>query len=367
MSMKFPPDPFEETHHGDDIHGPDLYFYVHADFEAWKVVGTTTPNPPVGCVLVSRDGRIIGTGATQPAGGPHAEIMALRDAEAAGEKVEDCRAVVTLEPCNHTGRTGPCAQALYEAGVVRVDYLFADPNPKAQGGGDFLRSKGLDVRGPSFDLDDSMYTIPVWATETWVRAQAMGRPHVTLKVASTLDGFAAATDGSSQWITSEASRTKVHKDRALREAIIVGTGTVVADNPRLTARNEDGQPGERQPLRVVMGRRDLDSDANIFHAPGETIQIRSRDPREVLKQLADRGVVDVLVEGGPQIAQAFLEADLVDLIQLYQAPSLLFAGQPAFGANSQSTTMADIRRFTSRSVEQFDQDVLRTLTRTRSE
>ncbi|WP_288813864.1 dihydrofolate reductase family protein [uncultured Corynebacterium sp.] len=355
-----------------------------ADEQAWKVAGTTAPNPAVGCILLNEHREIIGRGATQPAGGAHAEVMALRDAAQAGHSVKGARAIVTLEPCNHTGRTGPCAMALADAGIVRVDYLFADLSPLAQGGGDYLRERGVDVTGPHLafgpsadgqqdavaDADAVDADAPgtqwqsVFAVEAWLTSATQSRPHVTLKLAATIDGFVAATDGTSQWITGEIARQHVHQDRKTRDAIIVGTGTVVADDPRLTARQPDGPPFAQQPLRIIMGQRDIADSAPIFQPPGEAIHLHDRDPHAVLQDLHQRGVVDVLVEGGPHISSAFLSAGLVDRIQLYQAPSVLLAGRPALHPSPElSTSMTDIREFTPRSIETLGRDILLTLSR----
>ena len=358
-----------ELNHLGASRSEELRLFFHADELAWAVAGTTSPNPAVGCLLLDDTGRIIGQGATQPAGGAHAEVMALADAQTHGEDVRGSRAVVTLEPCNHTGRTGPCSHALAEAGVARVDYLFADPNPQAQGGADYLRAHGVEVNGPALSpthKEDEPPTqwVPIFAVETWLTSAVHLRPHVTLKLASTIDGFIAATDGTSQWITGEAARRYVHEDRARRDAIVVGTGTVAADNPRLTARDESGQPMPQQPLRVVMGRRSIPDDAAIHHPPGQALHLREHNPRVVLQEMHSRGMVDVLVEGGPHITTAFLDAGVVDRIELYQAPSLLRAGQPSMIAPvNLSTSMSDIRELNPRQMRVLGRDTLWTLSR----
>lgn len=360
----------------------DLSLFAPADALGRAVMGTTSPNPPVGCVLFDATGqREIGRGATQPPGGPHAEVMAVRDAQARGEELRGAWAVVTLEPCNHTGRTGPCSHALLGAGIARVDYLFADPNPLAVGGGDYLRNHGVDVHGPycnapvasdkgspsgdtaNEDAEGPQW-IPQWSIEPWLVATLRGRPHVTLKMASTVDGFVAATDKTSQWITSAAARQHVHDDRRRRDAIVVGTGTVAADNPRLTARAEDGSTYPEQPLRVIMGERAVADDAAIYGTPGLALHVRTRDVEQVLAELWSRGIVDVLVEGGPHITGAFLRGGLYDAVQLYQAPALMLAGSRSVEIDDElQTSISDIQRLTPRSVETFGPDVLWTLTR----
>ncbi len=325
---------------------------ARADAAGQAVRGTTSPNPPVGAVILDTAGEVVGVGATSPVGGPHAEVNALA---AAGERARGGTAVVTLEPCNHTGRTGPCSEALLAAGIAEVVYVFADPGAAAGGGGDRLRSAGVTVTGPLVTASTDLAGVPQFSVEPWLAAQRLGRPHVTLKYAGTLDGFAAATDGTSQWITGEAARARVHLDRSRRDAILVGTGTVRADDPRLTARRPDGGLYDHQPVRVVVGRTGVPADAAVLPA----LRYRDEGLPEVLADLWDRGVVDLLVEGGPHIAASFIAADLVDAVDAYTAPALLGAGIPVVAPGPHvSTTMAGIRRFTLRSVADLGGDVV---------
>ena len=217
--------------------------------QADRVKGSTYPNPPVGAVILDRDGEIAGVGATEPPGGPHAEVVALRRA---GERAAGGTAVVTLEPCNHHGRTPPCVDALVAAGVSTVAYAVADPNPVAAGGASRLAEAG--VRWSAGVLADDVAGGPL---REWLHKQRTGLPHVTWKFATSVDGRSAAADGSSQWITSEAARADVHRRRAAADAIVVGTGTVFVDDPALTARLPDGSLADRQPLRVVVGEREI--------------------------------------------------------------------------------------------------------------
>jgi diaminohydroxyphosphoribosylaminopyrimidine deaminase/5-amino-6-(5-phosphoribosylamino)uracil reductase len=281
--------------------------------QADRVKGSTYPNPPVGAVILDRDGEIAGVGATEPPGGPHAEVVALRRA---GERAVGGTAVVTLEPCNHHGRTPPCVDALVASGVSRVAYAVADPNPQAAGGGSRLAESGIDVEsGVSADA------VAGGPLREWLHKQRTGLPHVTWKFATSVDGRSAAADGSSQWITSEAARADVHRRRAVVDAIIVGTGTVLIDDPALTARLPDGTLAERQPLRVVVGEREISSEARVLNDDSRTMVIRTRDPHEVIKFLSDR--TDVMLEGGPTLAGAFLRAGVIDRILAYVAPILL--------------------------------------------
>jgi diaminohydroxyphosphoribosylaminopyrimidine deaminase/5-amino-6-(5-phosphoribosylamino)uracil reductase len=287
-----------------------------------QVRGTTSPNPPVGCVVLDADGAVVGVGATQPPGGSHAEVVALR---AAGARAAGGTAVVTLEPCAHQGRTPPCTAALGAAGVARVVYAVGDPNPQATGGADQLRATGVDVQNGL--LEDEVAKGPL---RGWLHFARTGRPHVTWKYASTMDGRTAAADGTSKWISSPTSRAEVHELRSRMDAIVAGTGTVLADDPHLTARDPQGRLAQRQPLRVVVGDREIPADAKVVDAAAETIQV-SGDPHRVLDTLAERGIVDVLLEGGAQLAGAFVAAGLVDRVLAYVAPALLGSGPAALG------------------------------------
>ncbi|CAL9399771.1 Riboflavin biosynthesis protein RibD [Actinosynnema sp. ALI-1.44] len=279
-----------------------------------RVHGTTSPNPPVGAVVLNAAGELVGVGATQPPGGPHAEVVALAEA---GERARGGTAVVTLEPCAHLGRTPPCTDALVNAGVAKVVYANADPNPKAAGGADVLRAAGVAVEHLPTHVE------PLRA---WLHYARTGRPHVTWKYAATLDGRTAAADGTSQWISSEQSRAEVHALRTTIDAIMVGTGTVRADDPRLTAR---GTGVTRQPLRVVVGTSDLPPHARVLDEQAETLHLRTHDPDVVLGELAKRNVVDVLLEGGPTLAGAFARAGRIDRVLAYVAPKLLGDGPAA--------------------------------------
>ncbi len=277
------------------------------------VKGKTYPNPPVGAVILDREGEVVGVGGTQRPGGAHAEVMALRRA---GRLASGGTAVVTLEPCNHHGKTPPCVDALIEAGIASVVYAVSDPNPTAAGGAARLAAAGVHVIG-----DVCTDLITGGPLREWLHKQRTGLPHVTWKYATSIDGRSAAADGSSQWITSEAARADVHRRRATADAIVVGTGTVLADDPTLTARLTDGGLADRQPMRVVVGMRDIPSEAKVLNDDSRTMVIRTREPAEVLKALADR--TDVLIEGGPTLAGAFLRAGVIDRILAYVAPILL--------------------------------------------
>ncbi|WP_019884785.1 bifunctional diaminohydroxyphosphoribosylaminopyrimidine deaminase/5-amino-6-(5-phosphoribosylamino)uracil reductase RibD [Streptomyces purpureus] len=324
---------------------------------AARGLGATSPNPVVGCVLVDATGRIVGEGHHQRAGGPHAEIHALR---AAGDRARGATAYVTLEPCNHTGRTGPCAQALIEAGVRRVVYAVGDPNPQATGGAETLRAAGTEVLGGLLADEAEAGNI------AWLTSVRLGRPFVRWKYAATLDGRIAAADGTSRWISSPESRADVHRLRAEADAVIVGSGTARADDPHLAVR---GIEGAVQPLRVVVdtdatavkpGARVLDDAARTVIAvaedliPEETVHFPETwrltrapggglDIPELLAALHQQGVRSVLLEGGPTLAGAFVAAGAVDQIVGYLAPALLGAGPTAL-ADAGITTISDALR-----------------------
>jgi diaminohydroxyphosphoribosylaminopyrimidine deaminase / 5-amino-6-(5-phosphoribosylamino)uracil reductase len=299
---------------------------------AARGLGTTSPNPVVGCVLLDAGGAVVGEGFHAYAGGPHAEIVALAQA---GERARGGTAVVTLEPCDHTGRTGPCTRALIAAGVKRVVIAVDDPNPAAAGGTATLRDAGVDVETGVRTTAAEVGNI------TWLTAVRRGRPYLIWKFAATLDGRSAADDGSSMWITSEDARTDVHALRGTVDAILVGVGTVLADDPRLTVRNlRDGSLAIRQPLRVVVdssgrtppGARVRDGAAPTWIATAADVGAGPDgrvDLPALLTQLYERGVRAALLEGGPTLAGAFLAAGLVDRVVGYLAPKVLGAGVAA--------------------------------------
>jgi diaminohydroxyphosphoribosylaminopyrimidine deaminase/5-amino-6-(5-phosphoribosylamino)uracil reductase len=280
------------------------------------------PNPRVGCVLLDADGNIIAEGHHRGAGSPHAEVDALTRAGAAAR---GATAVVTLEPCNHTGRTGPCAQALVDAGVRRVVIAQRDNNPIAVGGVETVLAAGVEVETGVL-VDEARRLNRVWTF-----AVEQGRPFVTWKFATTLDGRSAAVDGTSRWVSSAAARLDTQRLRAVCDTMLVGTHTVDVDDPRLTVRDEHDVPIERQPLRAVMGERDLDPTRRIFDDAAETVHLRTRDPEAALKDLFARDRQHVFLEGGPTLAAAFLRAGLVDEVVSYVAPMLLGDGRAAVG------------------------------------
>ena len=275
------------------------------------------PNPRVGCVLLSPDGVVLAEGFHQGAGTPHAEVMALQQA---GPAARGATAVVTLEPCNHTGRTGPCSAALVEAGVARVVFAQEDPNAMASGGAEHLRGAGVEV---AFGLLEQQAR---QLNRGWSFGLEHQRPLVTWKYAATLDGYSAAADGSSRWITSRAARVDVHRLRAECDVILVGTNTVAIDDPQLTVRDEAGEPLTFQPLRAVMGLREIRAESRVLDDAAATQLLPTRDPATALAELFAMGRRHVFLEGGPTLAAAFLGAGLVDEVVAYMAPKLLGSG-----------------------------------------
>lgn len=283
------------------------------------------PNPRVGCVLLDPLGRPFAEGFHHGAGTAHAEVAALAAARDCGAQTAGATAVVTLEPCNHHGRTGPCSQALIEAGIRRVVFGQSDPNPMARGGADRLRAAGLSVVG------ECMADAAAELNPEWNFAVIHGRPFVTWKVAATLDGRVAAADGSSRWITSPEARADVHALRAQVQAVIVGTGTVLADDPSLTVRDARGGLLGPQPLRVVIGRREVPAGAKLRDGAAPMVQFSGADLEQSLAELGRREIRHALLEGGPTLAAAFLNAGLVDRIRWYLAPAVLGCGLGAVG------------------------------------
>jgi diaminohydroxyphosphoribosylaminopyrimidine deaminase / 5-amino-6-(5-phosphoribosylamino)uracil reductase len=277
------------------------------------------PNPRVGCVLLDGAGRQVAEGYHRGAGGAHAEVAAL---QALRVPARGLTAVVTLEPCDHTGRTGPCSRALAEAGVARVVYALADPHLPAAGGAETLRAAGVDV---AVGLEEAAAEE---VNRHWLFALRHARPFVTWKLAASLDGRSSAADGTSRWVSNAASRADTHRRRAQADVIMVGTGTVLADDPWLTVRDPSGVPlpRELQPLRVVVGERQVPLEAKVRDDAAETWFVGHRDLRAALAELFARGRRHVFLEGGPRLAGALLEAGLVDEVVAYVAPALLGGG-----------------------------------------
>lgn len=297
--------------------------------------GTTSPNPAVGAVLIDAFGEVISVGATEPPGGRHAEVVAL---DAAGPLSRGATLVCTLEPCAHTGRTGPCAQAIAESGVARVVFALLDPNPVAAGGADALRTAGVEVESGLLESEANE------SLASWLGAQRLGRPFVTWKSAQSLDARVATGTGAPVWLTSEASRRHAHETlRAKADAIIVGSATVVADDPSLTVRTGDAELDAHRPIRIVMDRSGSTTTGAKALNDAAPSRVSSAAPAELLKSLHADGVVDVLIEGGPRIGSAFHREHLVDRVVVYLAPQLMgTAGAAAMDVDASGLDLLDV-------------------------
>lgn len=340
---------------------------------ALRGAGRVSPNPMVGCVIVRDGDAIVGEGWHAGPGTPHAEVSALDEA---GDKARGAIAFVTLEPCNHHGDTGPCAEALVEAGVSEVIYAMDDPNPLAAGGAERLRAAGVNVRG-GVGEDSARHL-----NRAWLHFIANKRSYVVGKTAMTLDGRIATASGESQWITSDESRKAGHQLRAAADAIIAGAGTIIADDPALTARTERGT---EYPLRIVL-------DTKARTAPGAKVYERSGkgallaatdaapaarlsafkemgvevlvlpaddagrpDTHALLAALHERNIVSVLVEGGGEVLGAFFDADLLNEIEMFVAPKLFGGGKPAFGGDG-IAHLTDADRFSFQQIKSAGPD-----------
>ncbi|WP_426324205.1 bifunctional diaminohydroxyphosphoribosylaminopyrimidine deaminase/5-amino-6-(5-phosphoribosylamino)uracil reductase RibD [Microbacterium sp. E-13] len=316
-------------------------------------LGPRGVNPQVGAVLLSPEGDVLAEGWHRGAGTPHAEVDAL--SKLAPGAARGATAIVTLEPCNHTGLTGPCSEALIAAGVIRVVYAVADPGDRSSGGARRLRAAGIDVEAGLLEEEATALL------DSWLTVQRLGRPHVTVKWAQSLDGRAAASDGTSRWITGPAARADVHRRRALADAIVAGTGTVLADDPALTARAEDGSLLPDQPMPVVIGSRRVPDSAVLRAHPRGFLQYAgdraSGGLAAALEDLRRRGVQRVFVEGGPAVAASFVRERLADELLVYVAPVLLGGDRLALH-DIGVTTMGEARRLAVASVTPLGDDLL---------
>ncbi len=307
--------------------------------------GARGANPLVGAVLVSGAGEVLAVGHHRGAGSLHAERDALSQVSPEAD-LSSATLYSSLEPCRHQGRQPACTEAILAAGVGHVVYGASDLTDIAGGGGQALAGAGVEVTGGV--LVDECEQL----NHRWSLAQAQGRPFVTVHLAQSLDAKIAASDGTSQWITSAASRAHTHRIRQRVDAILVGTNTALVDDPRLTARDEDGNLTEHQPLRCVLGLRDIPQDAALRRGRPEGqgwTQLRTRHPLEALRELAQtthqgHPVRHVLVEGGQSVLSAFVAADLVDEIFAYQAPIIMGAGRSSI-ADIGVTTLDQAPRY----------------------
>ena len=301
---------------------------------AEKGLGKTAPNPIVGAVIIDATGAVIAEGFhDRMNSADHAEVVAIK---AAGEKAKGSTIVVTLEPCNHTGSTGPCVQAIIDAGITTVVFAVTDPNEKAAGGSAALRAAGITV------IEGVLKDEAAFSNRAWLMKIRKNRPFFTWKVAATLDGKVAAADGTSKWITNETSRADVQQLRRQADAILVGTNTVVADDPHLIPRGQfDGY--SHNPIRVICGEQTLPTNAQVFDNAADTVVVASKDLDVLVEKLNELGVNQVFVEAGPTLGSAMLDHCLLDELIIYQAPSLLGSGKQFFVFDYPSTITNQMR------------------------
>jgi len=314
---------------------------------AEKGLGKTAPNPIVGAVIIDAAGNVVGEGFHDRVNSPdHAEVVAIK---AAGNKSVGATIVVTLEPCNHTGTTGPCVQVIIDAGITTVVFAVTDPNESAAGGAAALRAAGITV------VEGVLQDEAAFSNRAWLMKIRKNRPFFTWKVAATLDGKVAAADGTSKWISNELSRADVQMLRRQADAILVGTNTVIADDPHLIPRGDFPGYGAN-PIRVVCGEQELPTDAKVFDNAAKTVVVKSKDLDVLVEKLNELGINHVFVEAGPTLGSAMLDGCLLDELIMYQAPSLLGTGKHFF-AFDYPTTITDQMRMDHLSTQVLDGDV----------
>jgi diaminohydroxyphosphoribosylaminopyrimidine deaminase/5-amino-6-(5-phosphoribosylamino)uracil reductase len=301
---------------------------------AEKGLGKTAPNPIVGAVIIDAAGNAVGEGFHDRVNSPdHAEVVAIK---AAGSKSAGATIVVTLEPCNHTGSTGPCVQAIIDAGITTVVFAVSDPNESAAGGAAALRAAGVTV------IEGVLKDEAAYSNRAWLMKIKKNRPFFTWKVATTLDAKVAATDGTSKWITNETSRADVQVLRRQADAILVGTNTVIADDPHLIPRGDFEGYGAN-PIRVICGEQTLPTAAKVFDNAADTVVVASKDLDVLVENLNELGLNHVFVEAGPTLGSAMLDHCLLDELIMYQAPSLLGSGKQFFVFDYPSTISNQMR------------------------
>ena len=312
-----------------------------------KGLGKCAPNPIVGAVIIDKAGNVIGEGFhDRMKSNDHAEVVAIKNA---GKAAAGATLIVTLEPCNHLGKTGPCTQVIIDAGITTVVFAVTDPNPIAAGGQVRLQSAGINVVTGVLSNEAS------YSNRAWLTKIKKSRPYFTWKVATTLDAKLAATDGTSKWISNEVSRADVQRLRRESDAILVGTNTVVADNPHLIPRG-DFAGFTHNPIRVICGEQELPADSQVFDDAAQTVVVKSKDLKQLVAKLNELELNQVFVEAGATFASALMEAGLIDELVIYQAPALLGAGK-TFYQNEDNTTIEDLMRLKHISTEVLAGDV----------
>ena len=323
------------------------------------------PNPRVGAVILSPSGEVVAEGFHAFHGGAHAEKNALSNA--ADFDVIGCTMVVTLEPCSHFGKTPPCAAAIADSGIARVLIGIEDPNPLVSGQGiDFMKARGIEVETGLLAGEVEKLN------EVYLHYIATGRSFLHLKMAGSLDGRSAASDGSSRWITGSESRKRVHEYRRDSHAVLIGRGTAVADDPELTARSVEC-PEDQQPVRIVLADSEMPDNLKLFNSPGRTVVATDeklnlpdgvevwngiKTPLQLLERTAEEGIGLILCEGGGSLAASLLRNKLVDRLSIFSAPAILGSkGLPLIG-DAGIERIADILRMENVNVTQTGQDIL---------
>ena len=302
----------------------------------------STPNPNVSAAIYSPDGALVADGFhNRKISIDHAEVVALKKAGAAAR---GATMVVSLEPCAHTGTTPPCVQAIIDAGIAKVIYTVVDPNPIASGGAELLRAAGIDV-----EYRESAHL--AYVQRAWLHKEVTGRPLMIWKVATTVDGKVAASDGTSQWITGPESREDVQSLRAQSDAILIGTNTAIVDNPHLIPRGHAARP-----VRVISGEQEVPATSKVFDAEARTISVKSKSIPELMKVLSEEGFNQVLVEAGPTLGSALMASGNIDELIVYQAPKMLGAGKE-FVSRLGISTLEDHLKLELISVRQLGSDI----------
>ena len=316
--------------------------YAHLYTLSLQGLGVSTPNPNVSAAIYGADGSLISDGFhNRKVSVNHAEVVALKKA---GSAARGATMVVSLEPCAHTGTTPPCVQAIIDAGIAKVIYAVADPNPIAAGGAQKLKDAGIEVEfRESAEL--------AFVQRAWLHKEHTGRPLMIWKVATTLDSKVAASDGTSQWITGPESRDDVQGLRAQSDAIVIGTNTALVDNPHLIPRGYAARP-----VRIICGEQEVPATHKVFDKEARTITVKSKSIPELMKILGDEGFNQVLVEAGPTLGSALMASGNIDELIIYQAPKLLGAGKE-FVSHLGISTLNDHLELELISVQPFGSDI----------
>lgn len=316
--------------------------YAHLYSLSLQGLGVSTPNPNVSAAIYSPDGALIADGFhNRKVSIDHAEVVALKKA---GSAARGATMVVSLEPCAHTGTTPPCTEAIIDAGIAKVTYTVVDPNPIASGGAELLRAAGIEV-----DYRESAHL--AYVQRAWLHKEVTGRPLMIWKVATTVDGKVAASDGTSQWISGPESREDVQSLRAQSDAILIGTNTAIVDNPHLIPRGHTARP-----VRIISGEQEVPATNRIFDDEARTISVKSKSIPDLMKLLSDEGFNQVLVEAGPTLGSALMASGNIDELIIYQAPKMLGAGKE-FVSRLGISTLDDHLKLELISVRQLGSDI----------